>query len=40
MIRQSDRVPVMRDQHVVGNIEDLSRLEGGDNEDRDNETVS
>jgi hypothetical protein len=40
MIRQSDRVPVMRDQNVVGDVEDLGRLEGGDNEDREDENVS
>jgi hypothetical protein len=39
MIRQSDRVPVMRDQNVVRDIENLSRLEGGDDENRDDETV-
>lgn len=40
MISQSDWIPVMRDQYVICDIEDLSGLKGSDDEDWDDEGVS
>ena len=40
MIRQTNRVPVMSDEEIVGEVEDLDRLERGEEENGDNQEVS
>jgi hypothetical protein len=40
MIRQSNKISVMGDEEVVGEVEDLSRLKGSDEEDRHNKQIS
>lgn len=40
MVRQSDRIPVIRDQHIVREVEHLSGLEGSDEKDGQDESVS
>lgn len=40
MIRQSNKVSVVSDEQVVGEVEDLSRLKGSDEEDRNNKQIA